>query len=256
MLGRNHTAVGVAAFAGAVWVGGHILGLPAIDAQQAVAGTVVAAGAALAPDLDEAHSSAGRSNPISHLPIFGGHRRRTHCVLAVAAVTVTALVCQDHRDAVAVIAGTAACTGGSQISSQLRHAGAVLCVPFGDRSKPERGPSGRWCRRKANAYYLRLPTKSSSQLSGPRRRQRAGYCVVPSRRPAPTSASAPVLPDSDGRSSPLRGAPTDAAPPLRHFSPAPQPATPPTETERAAAAALVADMKAGLRRKKEALPMR
>jgi hypothetical protein len=99
MLGRNHTAVGVAAFAGAVWVGGHLLGFPAIDAQQAVAGTVVSAGAALAPDLDEAHSSAGRSNPISHLPIFGGHRGRTHCVLAVAAVTVTVLVCQGHRDA-------------------------------------------------------------------------------------------------------------------------------------------------------------
>ncbi len=32
------------------------------------------------------------------------------------------------------------------------------------RSKPERGPSGRWSRRKANSYYLRLPAQGTAQL--------------------------------------------------------------------------------------------
>ncbi len=116
------------------------------------------------------------------------------------------------------------------------------------RSKPQRGPSGRWCRRKANAYYLRLPAKSSTELAAPRRRQRAGYCVVPPRRPAPPiPTAAPVLADSDGRSSPLRGAPTSAAPPNRPFMPAPTRPKPPNPTERAAVAALIADMKTRLR---------
>ncbi len=107
MLGRNHAAVGVASFAGATWAGTHLLHLGALDAHQAVAGTVVALGAALAPDLDEAHSTAGRSNPISHLPIFGGHRRRTHCIAAVAAVTAVALACATNIDTTAVAAGVA-----------------------------------------------------------------------------------------------------------------------------------------------------
>ncbi len=89
------------------------------------------------------------------------------------------------------------------------------------RSKPKRGPSGRWCRRKANSYYLRLPAKGTEHLDAPRRRQRAGYCVV---RPQPHHAPKPPhhapwpsdhsnLPDTNGRSSPLRGASTAAAPP-------------------------------------------
>lgn len=113
MLGRNHAAIGVASFAGATWAGTHLFHLGALDAHQAVAGTVVAIGAALAPDLDEAHSTAGGSNPISDLPIFGGHRRRSHCIAAVAAVTAVALACATNIDPTAIAAG------------------AVPCVPFG-----------------------------------------------------------------------------------------------------------------------------
>jgi len=123
------------------------------------------------------------------------------------------------------------------------------------RSKPERGPAGRWCRRKANSYYLRLPAKDTDQLDAPRRRQRASYCVVRSHQAAEADSAPPRhdrrpfgagadLPDSDGRSSPLRGASTDAATPMSDIKPGPWA---PTETERAAAAAHIAAIRARLR---------
>lgn len=123
------------------------------------------------------------------------------------------------------------------------------------RSKPERGPSGRWSRRKANSYYLRLPAKDTDQLDAPRRRQRASYCVVRSYETAGAN-SAPVrhdrrpfgaaadLPDSDGRSSPLRGASTDTAPSVDDIQPM---WSPPTEAERAVVAAHIAKAKTRLR---------
>ncbi len=131
MLGRNHAALGVAAFAGAAWAGGHVVGLPAMTAYQAGFGVAVAAGAALAPDLDEAHSLGGHANPVSLLAIFGGHRRRTHCLLAVAAVAALAVVCASDRLAAAIVVGFAACTGGAVLSRRLSGGGALLCVPFG-----------------------------------------------------------------------------------------------------------------------------
>ncbi len=45
------------------------------------------------------------------------------------------------------------------------------------RSKPERGPNGRWYRKKTNVYYLCLP-KVDDPKPAPRRRQRAPYCVL------------------------------------------------------------------------------
>jgi hypothetical protein len=125
------------------------------------------------------------------------------------------------------------------------------------RSKPERGPSGRWCRRKSNSYYLRLPAQDSERLEAPRRRKRAPYCVI---RPRPSSSSGrqradlrPMgadvhLPDSDGRSSPLRGASTGAAPPVDDVTTAAAQQNRPSEAERAAVAAHVASIKARLRR--------
>jgi DNA-binding Lrp family transcriptional regulator len=47
------------------------------------------------------------------------------------------------------------------------------------RAKPERGPQGRWHRKKTNVYYLCLP-KAGDDRPAPRRRQRAAYCVVSS----------------------------------------------------------------------------
>jgi len=58
------------------------------------------------------------------------------------------------------------------------------------RSRPLRGPDGRFCRRKANSYYLCLPAKAKAAEPAPRRRQRAPYCVVRRHRDASTE---PVL---------------------------------------------------------------
>jgi hypothetical protein len=123
------------------------------------------------------------------------------------------------------------------------------------RSKPQRGPSGRWSRRKANAYYLRIPPTSTTTVGAPRRRQRAGYCVIASHHPTGRSRLAPrpqqhgvcVLADSDGRSSPLRGAPTGAAPAI-NTSGSLMNWDKPSETERTAVATLIAELKAGLHR--------
>jgi hypothetical protein len=75
------------------------------------------------------------------------------------------------------------------------------------RSKPFRGPDGRWSRRKSNAYYLCLPARDTAGKAAPRRKQRAPYCVVS------TAGSRRHLPDSDDRSTPSRGASTATHPP-------------------------------------------
>jgi hypothetical protein len=96
--------------------------------------------------------------------------------------------------------------------------GYVKCF----RSTPERDPgTGRWYRRKSNAYYLAIPAKDTAAVGAPRRRQRAGYCVIRPGRHHP-----PVLPDSHGPSSPLPGEQTAAQPAASVFQPAehPQPA--------------------------------
>ena len=97
------------------------------------------------------------------------------------------------------------------------------------RSKPQRGADGRFCRRKANSYYLCLPGKAKAAQTAPRRRQRAPYCVVRRHREAvsaeplrvddlATQATQDLVPvtaattgdpldlaDTDDRSTPLTG---------------------------------------------------
>lgn len=63
------------------------------------------------------------------------------------------------------------------------------------RARPQRGPDGRWCRRRSNSYYLRLPPLSTP-LEAPRRVKPAGRCVVASHK------RRPHLPDTGGASSP------------------------------------------------------
>jgi hypothetical protein len=50
------------------------------------------------------------------------------------------------------------------------------------RARPQRGPDGRWCRRRSNSYYLRLPPVSSP-LTAPRRVKPAGRCIVSAHNP-------------------------------------------------------------------------
>jgi membrane-bound metal-dependent hydrolase YbcI (DUF457 family) len=131
MLGRNHGAIGVAAFCGSALYGEHVLHLTTLTVGQAALGVLVAAGTALAPDLDETESLGGRANPISHLPLFGGHRTRTHTLLAAALVLAATLLCERDVLATAILVGFMATMGGSVFSGRLRYNGAMLSVPFG-----------------------------------------------------------------------------------------------------------------------------
>jgi hypothetical protein len=111
------------------------------------------------------------------------------------------------------------------------------------RSKPLRDPhTGRWGRRKSNTYYLRLPARQKATEPAPRRHVRAPACIVPRSHP---SRQAPFHPaDSNTRSSPIRGASTTPAPPVRSE---PVTATHPT-TDPAAARQRFAEMRALLKR--------
>jgi len=60
MLGYNHGMLGVAAFGASTWYAEHVIHLPALGIGDLAMGVVVAAGSALAPDLDEHESLAGR----------------------------------------------------------------------------------------------------------------------------------------------------------------------------------------------------
>lgn len=130
VLGRNHGLLGVAGFSASVWYCEHIMHLRVLPLADLSMGLVVAAGAALAPDLDEHESLGGRANPISDLPLFGGHRTRAHTVLAVVVVVVAALACQRDRTAMAVFVGFMACTGSSVLFATVRRAGCILSVPL------------------------------------------------------------------------------------------------------------------------------
>ena len=131
MLGYNHGMLGVAAFGASTWYAEHVVHLPALGIGDLAMGVVVAAGSALAPDLDEHESLAGRANPISDLPIFGGHRTRTHTLMTAALVVAVTLLCERDRTATAALVGFFACTGGSVLFATARHWGALVSVPFG-----------------------------------------------------------------------------------------------------------------------------
>lgn len=86
--------------------------------------------------------------------------------------------------------------------------GYVVCY----RTTPEQGTDGRWFRRRSNSYYFLLPGRETASRPAPRRRQRAGYCVLVDpfeRKPTIGAVRARKswsgLADSDGRSPPFGG---------------------------------------------------
>jgi hypothetical protein len=115
------------------------------------------------------------------------------------------------------------------------------------RSKPQRGPDGRWSRRRSNSYYLCLPSRKTEEVAAPRRRQRVPYCTISSSKGARArrqafrpAEDAPVqlaesvgmveeqlhdegirtsadLADSNDLSTPLKGVRQPAAPPPCDF---------------------------------------
>lgn len=109
------------------------------------------------------------------------------------------------------------------------------------RSTPLRGPDGRFYRRASNVYYLTLPPSAPVEATeGPRRRVKAGYCVLKSRS---------HLPDTHGPSTaPLGQGEPAAAPAKLECSPETGELIPLVDPEVFAAG--VAELKLVLRGKK------
>jgi hypothetical protein len=99
--------------------------------------------------------------------------------------------------------------------AEAEELGYVKCY----RAKPERDAHGRWCRRRTNTYYLCLPGRETAAQDAPRRRQRAGYCVLKDNQ-RPSSGRHAVLPDSHGRSTPFGVRKPPPPPPREHSAPA------------------------------------
>ncbi len=130
VLGKTHAAFGVTAFGGATLLASTVFGYHGSLAQLG-AGTVVAAGSALAPDLDEAGSTPGRALPLSHLPIFGGHRTRTHTLAAVLLVSAAAAACSFDAIATATMAALTATMGATWAFAIVRRHGALFALGAG-----------------------------------------------------------------------------------------------------------------------------
>lgn len=95
MLGRSHLITGACGFLGVVTPAAAAYGSPLTPAEIAC-GTLVAAGAAMLPDLDHPQATVSRSlGPVSWFAsrlisrLAGGHRNGTHSALAVALVAFT-----------------------------------------------------------------------------------------------------------------------------------------------------------------------
>lgn len=92
MLGRSHVATGAAGFLGLAVPGLALTG-NTLNPGEIACGTLVAAGAALLPDLDHPKATVSRSlGPVSWFAsrliskLAGGHRNGTHSALAVLLV--------------------------------------------------------------------------------------------------------------------------------------------------------------------------
>jgi len=128
------------------------------------------------------------------------------------------------------------------------------------RSKPQRGPNGRWSRRRSNTYYLHIAPRAGQSRDAPRRQQRTPFSVLPHRRAGqyapggsrrvgdtgPDAVSA-HLPDSNDRSSPFGGEITGGSPPTTTSPEPPQIDRPPNQADRDAAHRHFTELRALLR---------
>lgn len=112
-------------------------GVMPVTPATAALGTAVAAGAALLPDLDHPHATAARTfGPITKIlskavtVVSGGHRRATHSLLGITAITA--------------IAAAATIAGGWPMAVLL-----ALCIGLADRAllpraKPRKDGKLQW----------------------------------------------------------------------------------------------------------------
>lgn len=142
MMGGHHAVSGAAAWmalASSAQIAGHPTGLDVmgLDGQQVLAGTVVATGAALLPDIDHpsatiARSAGGISRSLtSTVGAVAGHRGATHTPLAALAFAAGALLVSglDWRSTVpllgevqigAVLVATAMCVFATRAMNIVR----------------------------------------------------------------------------------------------------------------------------------------
>src|ERR1017187_9031996 len=95
MMGRSHLMLGAAGFLGAEAVMPSLVGTAPLGVAQLAAGTLVACGAAMIPDIDHpeatlAHSLPPVSNVVSRVvnKLAGGHRKGTHSLWCWALVFI------------------------------------------------------------------------------------------------------------------------------------------------------------------------
>lgn len=127
MMGRSHATIGaLCGLAVAAGVGGT--GHP----ETVVLSTLVGAGAALVPDLDEVHSTVARAGGlatwvvahVTHL-VCGGHRRATHSLLGIAVIVgILASAVAGSGDASAVIGGLLVALA-VRVGASVVHLGAL-----------------------------------------------------------------------------------------------------------------------------------
>lgn len=132
MLGRNHALSGAFGFA----VTAPMV-LDELDLATVVAGTLLCAGAALAPDLDHPGSTVSRSaGPVSRVAAVGvraasgGHRQGTHSLMfaALACAASLWLVHEAPLTAAAAVAGFLVAVAAPLIG---KHVGITVGVPAG-----------------------------------------------------------------------------------------------------------------------------
>ena len=96
------------------------------------------------------------------------------------------------------------------------------------RTPPQRGPDGRWHRRRSNTYYLHIAPAAGRDQDAPRRQQRTPFSVLPQRRAGQYTTGAPAhppTPTGDGVRPPT-GQQTTAQHPSGVRQPAPRPPRP------------------------------
>lgn len=152
MLATSHSLIGATCFLAAA---------PALGARtvaQLTLGALVAAGAALVPDIDHPEATIGRAlgpvrGPVTRAvaAVSGGHRQATHSLLAVAVVTVLAAVVAAMPLAALLVGGLVAVAVGLLVRKVGRLRGlrrVVAAVAAGGLAAALVGgghvPAGSW----------------------------------------------------------------------------------------------------------------
>jgi membrane-bound metal-dependent hydrolase YbcI (DUF457 family) len=154
VLGRSHLLAGSCGFAAVGALAPEVLGQNALSPSALAAGSVLAAGAALIPDLDTPASTVAHClGPVSRLlargvgAVSGGHRAGTHSILATAlfGLGVSAgLASSAGRWVVLSLAFLAAALGLNVVADTSAAVGAALAAAVAVVVSVAAGPHPAW----------------------------------------------------------------------------------------------------------------